>query len=51
MKIGRRNRSIRRKSATAPLCTPQIPFDQTRARNRAAAVGSNNSYLLTYLRS
>jgi hypothetical protein len=24
----------------APLCPPQIPFDQTRARTRAAAVGS-----------
>jgi hypothetical protein len=25
---------------TAPLCQPQIPLDQTRARTRAAAVGS-----------
>jgi hypothetical protein len=24
----------------APLCPPQIPLDQTRARTRAAAVGS-----------
>jgi hypothetical protein len=36
MKIGRGNRSIRRKPVSAPLCPPQIPHDQT----RAAAVGS-----------
>jgi hypothetical protein len=30
MKIGRRNRSTRRKPAPAPLCPPQIPLDQTR---------------------
>jgi hypothetical protein len=36
MKIGRGNRSIRRKPAPAQLCLPQIPLDQT----RAAAVGS-----------
>jgi hypothetical protein len=29
-KIGRRNRSIRRKSSPPPLCPPQIPLDQTR---------------------
>jgi hypothetical protein len=40
MKIGRGNRSTRRKSAPAPLCPPQIPHDQTRARTWAAAVGS-----------
>jgi hypothetical protein len=40
MKIGRGNRSTRRKPAPAPLCPPQIPHDQTRARTRAAAVGS-----------
>jgi hypothetical protein len=40
MKIDRGNRSTRRKPAPAPLCPPQIPFDQTRARTRAAAVGS-----------
>jgi hypothetical protein len=40
MKIGRGNRSSRRKLAPAPLCPPQIPLDQTRARTRAAAVGS-----------
>jgi hypothetical protein len=40
MKIGRGNRSTRGKPAPAPLCPPQIPLDQTRARTRAAAVGS-----------
>jgi hypothetical protein len=40
LKIGRRNRSTRRKPAPAPLCPPQIPLDQTRARTRTAAVGS-----------
>jgi hypothetical protein len=36
MKIGRGNRSTRRKPALAPLCSPQIPHDHT----RAAALGS-----------
>jgi hypothetical protein len=40
MRIGRGNRSTRRKPAPAPLCPPQIPHDQTRARTRAAVVGS-----------
>jgi hypothetical protein len=40
IKIGMGNRSTRRKPAPAPLCPPQIPHDQTRARTRAAAVGS-----------
>jgi hypothetical protein len=40
IKIGRGNRSTRRKPAPATLCPPQIPHDQTRARTRAAAVGS-----------
>jgi hypothetical protein len=40
MNIGRGNRSTRKKPAPAPLCPPQIPHDQTRARTRAAAVGS-----------
>jgi hypothetical protein len=39
-KIGRGNRSTRRKPVPAPLCPPQIPHDQTRARTWAAAVGS-----------
>jgi hypothetical protein len=40
MKIGRGKRSTWRKPAPAPFCPPQIPLDQTRARTRAAAVGS-----------
>jgi hypothetical protein len=40
MKSGRGKQSTRRKPAPAPLCPPQIPLDQTRARTRAAAVGS-----------
>jgi hypothetical protein len=40
IKIGRGNRSTRRKPAPAPICPPQIPHDKTRARTRAAAVGS-----------
>jgi hypothetical protein len=40
MNIGKGNRSTRRKPAPEPLCPPQILHDQTRARTRAAAVGS-----------
>jgi hypothetical protein len=40
MKIGRGNQRTRRKPAPAPLCPSQIPHDQTRARTRAATVGS-----------
>jgi hypothetical protein len=40
MKIGRGSRSKRGKPAPAQVCPPQIPLDQTRARTRAAAVGS-----------
>jgi hypothetical protein len=40
MKIGRGNHSTRRKPAPSPLCPPQIPLDQTRARTWAAAVRS-----------
>jgi hypothetical protein len=40
MKIGRENRSTRKKTAPAPLCPSQIPLDQTQARTRAAAVGN-----------
>jgi hypothetical protein len=40
MKNGRENRSTRRKPAPTLLCPPQIPHDQTRARTRAAEVGS-----------
>jgi hypothetical protein len=39
MKIGRGNRSTRRKPAPAPHSPPQIPDSQTRARTRAAEVG------------
>jgi hypothetical protein len=45
IKIGRGNRSTQRKPAPAPLCPPQIPHDQTRARTRAATVGNQE---LTY---
>jgi hypothetical protein len=38
MRIGRGNRSTRRKPASVPVCPPQIPHDLTRARTRAAAV-------------
>jgi hypothetical protein len=40
MKIGKGNRSTRKKSAPSPLCPPQIPLDQTRVRTRAAEVGN-----------
>jgi hypothetical protein len=40
MKIGKGNRSTRRKANPALLCPPQIPHDQTPYRTRAAAVGS-----------
>jgi hypothetical protein len=40
MKIGRGNRSTRRKSALAPLSPPQIRHNQTRVRTRASAVGN-----------
>jgi hypothetical protein len=33
-------RGTQRKPTLAPLCPPQIPVDQTRARTRAAVVGS-----------
>jgi hypothetical protein len=40
MKIGRGNRSTRRKPAPVALCPPQIPHDPTWDRTRAAVVGS-----------
>jgi hypothetical protein len=40
MKIGKGNHSSLRKPAPAPPCSPQIPHDETQARTRAAAVGS-----------
>jgi hypothetical protein len=40
MRIGRGNRSTRKKPAPVPLCPPQIPHNLTWDRTRAAAVGS-----------
>jgi hypothetical protein len=40
IKIGRGNRSTRRKPAPAPLRPPQIQLNQSRARTLAAVVGS-----------
>jgi hypothetical protein len=34
------NEVLRKKPVPVPLCPPQIPHDLTRARTRAAAVGS-----------
>jgi hypothetical protein len=39
MRIGRGNRSTRRKPAPLPLCPLQIPHDLTWDRTRPAAVG------------
>jgi hypothetical protein len=36
MKIGKGNRSSRRKPTPAPLCPPQIPLDQTPPRWEAS---------------
>jgi hypothetical protein len=48
MKIGRGNRSTQRKPAPVPLCSPQIPYDLTRARARAAALGKPATNRLSY---
>jgi hypothetical protein len=40
MRIGKGNRSTRRKSAPVPLCPQQIPHDLTWAGTRGAAIGS-----------
>jgi hypothetical protein len=40
MRIGKGNRSTRRKPAPMPLCSPQIPHDPTYARTWTTAVGS-----------
>jgi hypothetical protein len=37
MRIGRGNRSTRRKPAILPLCPPQIPHDLTWARKQASS--------------
>jgi hypothetical protein len=43
MRIGRGNRSARRKPAPVPLCPPQIPHDLTWDRTRAAADRASKS--------
>jgi hypothetical protein len=48
MKIGRGNRSTRRKPASAPLCPPQIPHDQTRARTPGRRGGKPATNSLNY---
>jgi hypothetical protein len=48
MKIGRENRSTRRKPAAAPLCPPQIPHDQTRARTPGRRGGKPAINRLSY---
>jgi hypothetical protein len=40
MRFGRENRSLQRKSASVPLCPPQIPHVLTRTGTLAAAVGN-----------
>jgi hypothetical protein len=45
IRIGRWNRSTRRKPAPVPLCPPQIPHYLTWARIRAAAVGRSKDLL------
>jgi hypothetical protein len=40
--VDRGNLSTRRKPVPAPLCPPQVPLDQTRARTRAAAARSKH---------
>jgi hypothetical protein len=48
MKIGRGNRSTRRKPASAPLCPPQIPHDQTRVRTPDGRGGKPATNRLSY---
>jgi hypothetical protein len=48
MKIGRGNRSTRRKRAPAPLCPPQIRHDQTRARSLGRRGGKPATNRLSY---
>jgi hypothetical protein len=47
MKIGRGNRSIRRKPAPAPPCPPQIPYDLTWALTQPPALRSQRRQRLT----
>jgi hypothetical protein len=48
IKIGRGNRSTRRKPALAPLRPPQIPHDQTRARTLGRRGGKPVTNRLSY---
>jgi hypothetical protein len=48
MKIGRGNRGTRRKPTPAPLCPPQIPHDQTRARTPDRSGGKPATNRLSY---
>jgi hypothetical protein len=52
IRIGRGNRSSRRKPAPMPLCPPQIPHNMTWARTRAAVLGSRGlavAYISSYM--
>jgi hypothetical protein len=48
MKIGRGNRCTRRKPASAPLCPPQIPHDQTWVRTPGRRGGKPAINRLSY---
>jgi hypothetical protein len=48
IKVGRGNRSTRRKPAPAPHCPPQIPHDQTRARTPGRRRGKPATNRLSY---
>jgi hypothetical protein len=48
MKIGRGDRSTRRKPAPAPLGPPQIPHDQTQARTPGRRGGNPPTNRLSY---
>jgi hypothetical protein len=50
MKMGGGNRSTRRNPALAPLCPPEIPIDQNRARTRTPEVGSQQLTAYTMAR-
>jgi hypothetical protein len=48
IKIGRGNRSTRRKPAPPPLCPPQTPHDQTRAPTPGRRSGKPATNRLSY---
>jgi hypothetical protein len=48
LKIGRGNRSTRRKPTPTPLCPPQIPHDQTRVWNPGRRGGKPATNRLSY---